>query len=51
MRLVLFCPGSTVVEHSTLNPKIEGSNPTKWWKKCAPSRNDMKPGLNMFPDF
>jgi hypothetical protein len=51
MKHVLFCPGSTVVEHSTLNPKIEGSNPTTWREYCVPSRNDMKPGLNMFPAF
>ncbi len=25
---ITFAPGSTVVEHSTHNPKIEGLNPT-----------------------
>ncbi len=39
MKHVLFCPGSTVVEHSTLNPKIEGSNPTTWQEKmCSESQ-------------
>ncbi len=26
-RTTRLCPGDTVVEHSTHNPKIEGSNP------------------------